>query len=121
MGSTLSSEVKRFALLNFIRNAKNPENTFTHVFYQERRRFRLGHSVRSSKKNLSSTTNSRPLLLASVHRIKVGGDNFDRLKNTPALKATIRGPFHREMGLDASIDPKASIREKNRLIYHTSI
>lgn len=58
---------------------------------------------------------------ASVHRIKVGGDNFDRLKNTPALKATIRGPFHREMGLDASIGPKASIREKNRLIYHTSI
>lgn len=58
---------------------------------------------------------------ASVHRIKVGGDNFDRLKNTPTLKATIRGPFHREMGLDASIDPKASIREKNRLIYHTSI
>ena len=64
LGSTLSSEVKRFALFNFKRNAKNPENTFTHVFYQERRRVRLGHSVRSSLKNLSSTTNSRPLLLA---------------------------------------------------------
>ena len=42
------SEVKRFALLNFIRNAKNPENTFTHVFYQEKCRFRLEHPTRSS-------------------------------------------------------------------------
>ena len=39
---------------------------------------------------------------------------FDRLKNTPALKTTIRGPFHREKGLDASIGPKASIREKKQ-------
>ena len=59
---------------------------------------------------------------SSVHRINFGGTgNFDRFKNTPALKTTIRGPFHREMGLDASIGPKARIREKNRLIYHTSI
>ena len=54
---------------------------------------------------------------SSVHRIKVGGtDNFDRLKNAPALKATIRGPFYREKGLDASMGSKASIRGKNRLI-----
>ena len=41
--------------------------------------------------------------------------NWKRLlrRLTPALKATITGPFHREKGLDASIGSKASIRGKN--------
>lgn len=50
---------------------------------------------------------------SSVHRIKVGGTgNFDRLKNAPALKATIRGPFYREKGLDASMGSKQASGEK---------